>query len=98
MTPLAQYMHHALGVDNAVTVITQRLAEANLSTATVVKQQEQQKLAEVYLDIAPSSRCTIYQIKIASIVCAFLLHYKASSTAFSVVALDAKSSGFCLTV
>ncbi len=45
--PLAQYMHHALGSDHAVTVMLQRLADANLSSATKRKQQEEQKLLEV---------------------------------------------------
>ncbi len=45
--PLAQYMHYALGSDHAVTVIVQRLAHANLSSATKRRQQEEQKLLEV---------------------------------------------------
>lgn len=45
--PLAQYMHHALGSDHAVTVVVQRLADANLSSATKRRQQEEQKLLEV---------------------------------------------------
>ena len=45
--PLAQYMQHALGHDHAVTLIMQRLADANLSTATKARQQEQQRLQEV---------------------------------------------------
>lgn len=45
--PLAQYMHHALGSDHAVTVMLQRLADANLSSATRRRQQEEQKLLEV---------------------------------------------------
>ena len=45
--PLAQYMHHALGSDHAVTVMLQRLADANLSSATKRRQQEEQKLLEV---------------------------------------------------
>ena len=48
--PLAQYMQHALGLDHAVTQITQRLADSNLSTATKARQQEQQRLQEVMHD------------------------------------------------
>ena len=47
LMPLAQYMHHALGSDHAVTVVVQRLADANLSSATKRRQQEEQKLLEV---------------------------------------------------
>lgn len=45
--PLAQYMQHALGGDHAVTHIMHRLADANLSSATKARQQEQQRLQEV---------------------------------------------------
>ena len=47
LMPLAQYMHYALGSDHAVTVMLQRLADANLSSATKRRQQEEQKLLEV---------------------------------------------------
>ena len=40
-------MQHALGNDHAVTSMLQRLAEANLSSATKKRQQEEQKLLEV---------------------------------------------------
>ena len=45
--PLAQYMQYALGHKHAVTNIMHRLADANLSTATKARQQEQRKLQEV---------------------------------------------------
>ena len=45
--PLSQYMHHALGSHHAVTVMLQPLADANLSSATKRRQQEEQKLLEV---------------------------------------------------
>jgi len=47
LMPLSQYMHHALGSDHAVTVMLQPLADANLSSATKRRQQEEQKLLEV---------------------------------------------------
>lgn len=47
LMPLAQYMHHALSSDHAVTIVVQRLADANLSSATKRRQQEEQKLLEV---------------------------------------------------
>ncbi|KAL0026873.1 hypothetical protein WJX77_008203 [Trebouxia sp. C0004] len=49
LMPLAQYMHYALGSDHAVTVILRRLADANLSSATKRRQQEEQKLLEAEL-------------------------------------------------
>ena len=49
LLPLAQYMQHAVGSDHAVTTMVHRLAEANLSSATKARRQEQQKLLEVKL-------------------------------------------------
>lgn len=49
LMPLAQYMHHALSSDHAVTIVVQRLADANLSSATKRRQQEEQKLLEAEL-------------------------------------------------
>ncbi|KAL3153047.1 hypothetical protein ABBQ38_012071 [Trebouxia sp. C0009 RCD-2024] len=49
LMPLAQYMQHALGHDHTVTNIMLKLADANLSTATKARQQEQQRLQEAEL-------------------------------------------------
>lgn len=46
--PLAQYMQHALGNQHIVTSLVQKAAEANLSSATKARKQEQQKLLEVH--------------------------------------------------
>lgn len=47
LMPLAQYMQHALGSQHTVTSLVQKAAEANLSSATKARKQEQQKLVEV---------------------------------------------------
>ena len=49
LMPLAQYMQHALGSQHVVTSLVQKAAEANLSSATKARKQEQQKLLEVCL-------------------------------------------------
>lgn len=47
LKPLAQYMQHALGSQHIVTTLVHKAAEANLSSATKARRQEQQKLLEV---------------------------------------------------
>ena len=48
LMPLAQYMQHALGSQHVVTSLVQKAAEANLSSATKARKQEQKKLLEVW--------------------------------------------------
>lgn len=45
--PLAQYMQHILGEQHVVSTLVLKAAEANLSSSTRARRQEQRKLQEV---------------------------------------------------